>query len=72
MLTSTFQAANECRTKVAAIVKECRRLNQRYRKLYMGLDTPQSHTQYPLFVIVQLLQYLQPYSTGHRQNLVTP
>lgn len=36
--TSWEQAANECKAKVAAIVEECNRLNQKYRDAMFDLD----------------------------------
>ena len=33
------RAADECRAKVAAIVKECQRLNQKYRDAIFDLET---------------------------------
>jgi hypothetical protein len=32
------QAAEECRNRVAAIVRECKRLNQKYQDLSFDLD----------------------------------
>lgn len=37
--TSWEQAAKECRAKVAAIVEECERLNQKYRDAIFDLET---------------------------------
>lgn len=37
--TSWEQAARECRAKVAAIVAECQRLNQKYRDAIFDLET---------------------------------
>lgn len=39
--TSWEQAAAECRAKVAAIIEECKRLNQKYRDAVFDLETNQ-------------------------------
>ncbi|WPH00465.1 Hypothetical protein R9X50_00329400 [Acrodontium crateriforme] len=39
--TSWEQAAHECRQKVAAIVEECKRLNQKYRDAVFDIETNQ-------------------------------
>ena len=48
--TSWEQAAAECRAKVAAIVEECERLNQKYRDAMFDLED----TAYGLFCLQSL------------------